>query len=103
MLSIASKTFGASGFVFLSFASNLFAPSQFNLPTAMSEYSKKTVAELQEILKSRSLPTSGKKADLIARLTEADKASQAEGMLWNLDAFLTTKSTAPYVYAREPD
>ncbi|KAH0843918.1 hypothetical protein AYO21_08308 [Fonsecaea monophora] len=42
----------------------------------MVDYSKKTVVELIEILKSRSLPHSGKKADLIARLNEADKAAQ---------------------------
>ena len=47
----------------------------------MAEYSKKTVADLTEILKSRSLPTSGKKADLIARLTEADKAAETTGEL----------------------
>lgn len=40
----------------------------------MSDYAKKTVAELTEILKGRSLPHSGKKADLIARLEENDKA-----------------------------
>jgi len=45
----------------------------------MAEYSKKTVAELQDILKSRALPISGKKADLIARLTEADKAPETTG------------------------
>ncbi|KAL2366019.1 hypothetical protein RJZ56_001023 [Blastomyces dermatitidis] len=39
-----------------------------------AEYAKKTNAELIEILKSRSLPHTGKKADLIARLQEADKA-----------------------------
>ncbi|KKZ63496.1 hypothetical protein EMCG_02227 [[Emmonsia] crescens] len=38
------------------------------------EYAKKTNAELIEILKSRSLPHTGKKADLVARLQEADKA-----------------------------
>ncbi|OAP65211.1 hypothetical protein AYL99_01183 [Fonsecaea erecta] len=38
----------------------------------MVDYSKKTVVELVEILKSRSLPHSGKKADLVARLNEAD-------------------------------
>ncbi|EXJ64175.1 hypothetical protein A1O7_00511 [Cladophialophora yegresii CBS 114405] len=42
----------------------------------MVDYSKKTVAELTEILKSRSLPHSGKKADLVARLNEADKVAQ---------------------------
>src|SRR5687767_13789636 len=40
------------------------------------EYSKKPHAELIEILKSRSLPHSGKKADLVARLQEADKAEE---------------------------
>ena len=48
----------------------------------MPEYAKKTVAELTEILKGRSLPHSGKKADLIARLNEADKAAEAsKGMI----------------------
>jgi len=42
----------------------------------MPDYQKKTVAELTEILKARSLPHSGKKADLIARLNEADKAAE---------------------------
>ena len=37
-----------------------------------TDYSKKTVAELQELLKSRSLPHTGKKADLIARLQQND-------------------------------
>ena len=47
----------------------------------MPDYQKKTVAELTEILKGRSLPHSGKKAELIARLNEADKAAEpAEGM-----------------------
>lgn len=40
-----------------------------------SEYEKKTVAQLQEILKGRGLTTNGKKAELIARLQDADKAS----------------------------
>jgi SAP domain-containing ribonucleoprotein len=43
----------------------------------MPEYGKKTVAELQEILKGRSLPHTGKKAELVARLNEADKTSEA--------------------------
>jgi len=45
----------------------------------MAEYSKKTVADLTEILKGRGLPTSGKKADLIARLNEADKSAETTG------------------------
>jgi hypothetical protein len=47
----------------------------------MSQYAKETVAKLQEILKARSLPTSGKKADLVARLQEADQAAEVNGML----------------------
>ncbi|CRG86624.1 hypothetical protein PISL3812_03634 [Talaromyces islandicus] len=41
-----------------------------------SEYEKKTVAQLQELLKARSLATNGKKAELIARLQNADKSAQ---------------------------
>lgn len=41
------------------------------------EYSKKTNAELIEILKSRGLSHTGKKADMVARLQEADKAAAA--------------------------
>ena len=33
------------------------------------DYQKMTVAELKELLKAADLPLSGKKADLIARLT----------------------------------
>ncbi|KAK2785341.1 hypothetical protein FQN52_001817 [Onygenales sp. PD_12] len=42
------------------------------------EYSKKTNAELIEILKSRSLPYTGKKADMVARLQEADKTEASK-------------------------
>ncbi|KAF9883615.1 hypothetical protein FE257_003122 [Aspergillus nanangensis] len=38
-----------------------------------TDYSKKTNPELVEILKSRSLPHTGKKADMVARLQEDDK------------------------------
>jgi SAP domain-containing ribonucleoprotein len=45
----------------------------------MVDYASKTVAQLQDILRSRSLPHSGKKAELIARLEESDVvASQKE-------------------------
>ena len=48
----------------------------------MPDYGKKTVAELQEILKGRSLPHTGKKAELVARLNEVDKSNEAKaGML----------------------
>lgn len=42
-----------------------------------NEYSKKTNAELVEILKARSLPHAGKKADMVARIQEDDKAKAA--------------------------
>jgi SAP domain-containing ribonucleoprotein len=45
----------------------------------MVDYSRETVAKLQEILKSRQLPSSGKKAELVARLQEADKAAETNG------------------------
>ncbi|KAL9018367.1 MAG: hypothetical protein Q9185_004336 [Variospora sp. 1 TL-2023] len=53
-----------------------------------TDYSKKTVADLQEILKSRSLHHTGKKADLIARLQQADKdaASTAKPTTSNIPA-----------------
>lgn len=45
----------------------------------MSDYAKKTNKELQEILESRGLPTTGKKADLVARLNEADQKAEPSG------------------------
>lgn len=42
-----------------------------------TDYSKKTNADLVEILKSRSLPHTGKKAELVARLQESDSQSGA--------------------------
>jgi SAP domain-containing ribonucleoprotein len=41
------------------------------------DYEKKTVAQLHDLLKARSLPTSGRKNDLIARLQEADNEAKA--------------------------
>ncbi|KAL8661715.1 MAG: hypothetical protein Q9202_005337 [Teloschistes flavicans] len=40
-----------------------------------TDYSKKKNAELEELLKARSLPHTGKKAELIARLQQSDKDS----------------------------
>lgn len=58
----------------------------------MVDYSKKTVAELTEILKSRSLPHTGKKADLVARLNEADKTAEENGAYTaGLDAIVVAK------------
>lgn len=39
-----------------------------------ADYESKTVAELTELLKERDLVTTGNKADLVARLVEADQA-----------------------------
>lgn len=47
--------------------------------TNMSEYSKKTVAELQSILRSHGITPTGKKADLVARLEEYDASNSKEG------------------------
>ncbi|KAL8917870.1 MAG: hypothetical protein Q9208_007692 [Pyrenodesmia sp. 3 TL-2023] len=46
-----------------------------------TEYTKKTVSDLQEILKGRSLSHTGKKAELIARLQQADKDAAATSKL----------------------
>jgi hypothetical protein len=66
----------------------------------MVDYAKKTVAELQEILKSRSLPHTGKKADLIARLNEADTVADQAGMhqsLFQTPMVLTYALRSDYV------
>lgn len=44
----------------------------------MTDYSKKTNAELVEILKARSLPHTGKKADMVSRLQENDGNKPAD-------------------------
>lgn len=41
------------------------------------DYSKLKNAELETLLKERSLPSGGKKADMVARLAEADKTNSA--------------------------
>lgn len=42
----------------------------------MTDYAKMKNAELEALLKQRSLPHTGKKADMVARLQEADKAEE---------------------------
>lgn len=44
----------------------------------MADYSQLKVPELKKLLQEKSLPISGNKADLIARLQEADKKPEAE-------------------------
>ena len=41
-------------------------------------YEDLTVPELKELLRERGLPLSGKKADLITRLSEAEEPQEAE-------------------------
>jgi len=55
----------------------------------MTDYSKLKNAELEALLKERSLPHTGKKADMVARLVEADKGGNA-----NTDS-TTSKAPAP--------
>lgn len=43
---------------------------------ASVDYGKKTNSELQELLKARSLPHTGRKAELVSRLQEDDKAKE---------------------------
>src|SRR5271167_1991740 len=53
---------------------SLFRHQQTPLdPFVMMDYSKLKVAELKDLLTSRSLPVSGKKEELVARLVESDK------------------------------
>ena len=55
----------------------------YHLPAAIfavcnrMDYSKLKVAELKDLLTSRSLPLSGKKEDLITRLTESDAKTRS--------------------------
>ena len=45
-----------------------------------SDYNKLTMAQLKEELESRGLDKTGRKADLVSRLVQHDKASGTEGM-----------------------
>ncbi|KMU78383.1 hypothetical protein CISG_07100 [Coccidioides immitis RMSCC 3703] len=49
--------------------------------TMATTYSKKTNSDLIEMLKARGLPHTGKKADMVARLVEADKAEAEKASL----------------------
>lgn len=52
----------------------------------MTDYSKLKNAELEILLKQRNLPHTGKKADMVARLQEADKKDEAGGADADADA-----------------
>ncbi|KAG5363443.1 hypothetical protein CJU89_2616 [Yarrowia sp. B02] len=62
----------------------------------MSDYASKKVAELKELLSARGLAVSGNKADLVARLEEADKAAPAETSTeTTTETASTTETAAP--------
>lgn len=52
----------------------------------MSQYSSMTVVQLKDVLKERGLSVEGKKADLVARLTENDSGAHLGGELDDDDA-----------------
>ncbi|OJD36944.1 sap domain-containing protein [Diplodia corticola] len=61
----------------------------------MADYAKMKNAELEALLKQRSLPHTGKKADMVARLQEADKASGENAGADEPTATATATATAP--------
>lgn len=61
-----------------------------------ADYSKKKNVELEELLKSRSLPHTGKKADLVARLQEYDaKQASTSSTARKLAATTAAAATTP--------
>ena len=60
----------------------------------MPDYAKMKNAELEALLKQRSLPHTGKKAEMVARLQEADKA--------DADKEPSTATPAPTTTRRYP-
>ncbi|KAL4902959.1 hypothetical protein BDW74DRAFT_55009 [Aspergillus multicolor] len=60
-----------------------------------TDYAKKTNAELIEILKSRNLPHTGKKADMVARLQEDDSAKPAAPAAENADDVIDWDDEVP--------
>jgi hypothetical protein len=66
------RVYVAVGFEIVSFCSS--SPQELEALILM-DYSKLKVTELKELLTARSLPVSGKKEELVARLTEADSTN----------------------------
>lgn len=59
----------------------------------MTDYAKKTNAELAELLKARGLAHTGKKAELVARLQESDAAATTTPTTADADAAAATSTT----------
>lgn len=68
----------------------------------MSDYASLTVAQLKELLKAKSLPLDGKKADLIARLTESEAGSNELDELDDKEEIPETATEKPEETASEP-
>lgn len=68
----------------------------------VSNYSSKTVVQLKEILRSRSLATNGVKADLISRLEESDKIDAELDEQEKNDDSVETKDPKPAAKPAEP-
>jgi large subunit ribosomal protein L32e len=71
------------------------------------DYQKMTVAQLKELLKEADLPLSGKKADLIARLTEASGAApaaeEAEEETWDDEEDWDDEAEKGHVAKQKPN
>ena len=71
------------------------------------DYQKMTVAQLKELLKEADLPLSGKKADLIARLTEASEAApaaeEAEEETWDDEEDWDDETEKGHVAKQKPN
>jgi large subunit ribosomal protein L32e len=71
------------------------------------DYQKMTVAQLKELLKEADLPLSGKKADLIARLTEASDAApaaeEAEEETWDDEEDWDDEAEKGHVAKQKPN
>ena len=70
----------------------------------MADYSKKKVDELQDLLKKRSLPHTGKKAELVKRLeqSDADEASAAAELSTSSETIKPSTDDAPSEEASVP-
>lgn len=69
----------------------------------MSDYSSQTVVQLKELLTSRSLPTDGKKADLVQRLVDNDAQSSGAQPEETQQTETTATSVEEPVVEKEPE
>jgi hypothetical protein len=67
----------------------------------MADYNSMKVPELKKLLTERSLPHTGNKADLIARLTENDKQKAPEPQAGKQTLLLDSHCSIPFALARD--